>query len=85
MQNTNECNMKTVICLHLDALISHLEKYSSEDMEKNNRIRNAFVDNANALQGSTSLEAEQFIKLSSDLTLKSIHNPNSLIAFWVKA
>ena len=54
-------------------------------MEKHNWIRNPFVDNANAPQGFTSLEAEQFIDLSSDLTLKSLYNPNSLISFWVKA
>jgi len=77
--------MKTVMCSHLDALISHIEKYFSKDMEKNNWIRNPFVDNANAPQGLTSLEAEQFIDLSSDLTLKSIYNPNSFISFWVKA
>ena len=32
--------MKTVMCSHLDALISHFEKYFSEDMEKHNWIRN---------------------------------------------
>ena len=53
-------------------------------MEKHNWIRNPFVNNANLPQGSTSLEAEQFIDLTSDLTLKSLYNPNSLISFWVK-
>jgi len=77
--------MKTVMCSHLDALISHFEKYFSEDMEKHNWIRNPFVDNANVPQRFTSLEAEQFIDLSSDLTLKSIYNSNSFISFWVKA
>ena len=77
--------MKTVMCLHLDALISHFEKYFSEDMEKHNWIRNPFVDNPNASQGFTSPEAEQFIDLSSDLTLKSLYNLNLLISFWVKA
>ena len=33
---------------------------------------------------SQSLEAEQFIDLSSDLTLKSLYNLNLLISFWVK-
>jgi len=51
---------------------------------KHNWIRNPFVDNANAPQGFASLEAEQFIDLYTDLTLKSIYNPNSLISFWVK-
>jgi len=77
--------MKPVVCSHLDALISHFEKYFSEDMEKHNWIRNPFVDNANTPQGFTSLQAEQFIDLSFDLTLKSIYNPNSLVSFWVKA
>ena len=77
--------MKTVMCLHLDALLSHFEKYFFEDMEKHNWIRNPFVDNPNASQGFTSLEAEQFIDLSSDLTLKSLYNLNLLISFWVKA
>ena len=77
--------MKTVMCSHLDALISHFEKYFSEDMEKHNCIRNPFVDNQNASQSFTSLEAEQFIDLSSDLTLKSLYNLNLLISFWVKA
>ena len=77
--------MNTVMCSHLDALISHFEKYFSEDMEKHNWIRNPFVDNANAPEGFTSPEAEQFIDLTSDLTLKSIYSPNSLISFWVKA
>ena len=77
--------MKTVICLDLDALISYLEKYFSEDMEKYNWIRNRIVNNANALQGFISLEAEKFINFTSVLTLKSIYNLNSLISFWVKA
>ena len=54
-------------------------------MEKYNYIRNPFLDNENAPQGFTSLEAEQFVDLTSDLTLKSIYNPNSLISFWVKS
>ena len=77
--------MKTVMCLDLDALISHFEKYFSEDMEKYNWIRNPFLDNANAPQGFTFLEAEKFINLVSVLTLKSIYNPNSLISLWIKA
>ena len=85
LQNTDECDMKTVMCLHLDALISYFEKYFSEDMEKHNWIIHPFVNNANASQGFTSLEAEQFMDLSSDLILKSIYNPNSFISFWVKA
>ena len=76
LQNTDKCDMKTVMCLHLDALISDFEKYFSEDMEKHNWIGNSFVDNPNASQGFTSLEAEQFIDLSSDLTLKSLYNLN---------
>jgi len=82
LQNTDECNMKTVMCLHLDALISHFEKYFSENMEKQTWMRKPFVD---AAQGFTSLEAEQFIDLCSDLTLKSIYKPNLRISFWVKA
>ena len=54
-------------------------------MEKHNWIRNPFVDNANASQGSISLEAEQFIDLSSDLTSKSLYKLNLFISFWVKA
>ena len=73
------------MCLDLDALISHLEKYFSEDMEQYKWIRNPFLDNANAPQGLTSLEAEKFINLTSVLTLKNIYGPNSLISFWVKA
>ena len=73
------------MCLDLDALISHLEKYFSKDMEKYKWIRNSFLDNANAPQGLTSLEAEKFINLTSVLTLKNIYGPNSLISFWVKA
>ena len=53
-------------------------------MEKHNWIRNPFVDNANASHRFTSLEAEQFIDLSSNLTLKSLYNLNLLISFWVK-
>ena len=75
LQNTVECDMKTMICSHFDALISHFKKYFSEDMEKHNWIKNPFVDNANAPQGFISLKAEQFIDLSSDLTLKSLYNP----------
>ena len=44
-----------------------------------------FVDNADAFQGFTSLEAERFIDLTSDKTFKSIYNRNPLISFWVKA
>ena len=54
-------------------------------MEKHNWIRNRFVDNVNASQGFTSLEAEQFMDLSSELILKSLYNFNLLISFWVKA
>ena len=54
-------------------------------MKKHNWIRNPFFDNANASQGSISLEAEQFIDLSSDLTSKSLYNLNLFISFWVKA
>ena len=71
--------MKTVMSSHLNALISHFEKYFSEDMQKYNWIRNPFVDNAP--QRFTSQEAEQFIDLTSDLTLKSIYTPNSPISF----
>ena len=85
LQNIDEYDMKTAMCSHLDVLILHFEKYFSEDMEKHNWIRNPLVDNATAPQRFTSLEAEQFIELSSNLTLKSIYNPDSLIAFWVKA
>ena len=60
--------MKIVMCSHLNALISHFEKYFSEDMEKYNWIRNPFADNANAAQGFTSLEAEQFIDLLISLS-----------------
>ena len=77
--------MNTVMCSHLDTLISQFEKYFSEDMEKHNWIRNPFVVNPNASQGLTSLEAEQFMDISSDLTLKSLYNLNLLISFWVKA
>ena len=54
-------------------------------MVKYSWIRNPIFDNANAPQGFQSLQAEQFIDLTSDFTLKSIYNPNSLISFWVKA
>ena len=46
--------------------------------------KKVIVDNANAPQGLTSLEVKQFIDLTSDLTLKSKCNPNSLISFRVK-
>ena len=78
-------SMIRTLCLHLDVLISHFEKYFSEDMEKYTWIRNPFVDNAIAHQGFTSLEAEKFVELSSDFTLKSIYSPSSLIAFRVEA
>ena len=85
LDTSDKCDIKSVMCSHLDALILHFEKYFSDDMQKHNWIRNPFVNNANLPQGSTSLEAEQFIDLTSDLTLKSLYNPNSLISFWVKA
>ena len=80
-----KCNMKTVMCSDLNALISHFEKYFSEDIEKRNWKGNLFVDNANASQGFTYLEAEQFMDLSSDLILKSLYNLNLFISFWVEA
>ena len=43
LQNTDECDIKTVMSLHLDALISHFEKYFSEEMEKHNWIRNLLL------------------------------------------
>ena len=42
LQNADDCDMKTVMCSHLDALISHFEKYFPDDMEKHNRIKNPF-------------------------------------------
>ena len=42
------------------------------------------IFNANVLLGFTFLEGEQFFHLTSDLTLKSIYNPSSLISFLVK-
>ena len=77
--------MKAVMGSHLDAVISHFEKYFSEDTEKYNWIRNPFLHNANVPQGFTSLAAEQFIDLTSELTSKSIYNPNSLISFRVNS
>ena len=74
-----------VIYLHLDSLISLFDKYFSEDIDKYKWIRNPFVDNAIAPQGFTSLEAKQFIDLSSDLTLKSIYSANSITSFWIMA
>ena len=59
--------MKTVMCSHLDAQISRFEKYFYEDMEMCNWIGNSFVDNVNAPQPLTSLEAEKLIDLTSDL------------------
>ena len=64
--------MKTVMFSHLDPLISHLEKYFSEGMEKCNWIRNSIVDDANASQGFTSLEAERFIDFTSDFRNHSL-------------
>ena len=63
--------MKTVMCSNFDALISRFEKYFSKDMEKYNWIRNSFVENANALKGFTTLEAEQYIDRTSDFALKT--------------
>ena len=54
-------------------------------MDKYKWIKNPFVDNANAPQGFTSLEAEQFIDLSYDLTLKSTYSPDSITSFWITA
>ena len=70
LSTSDKRDIKSVMCSHLDALILNFEKYFSEDMEKRNWIRNPVVNNAN---------------LTSDLTLKSLYNPNSLISFWVKA
>ena len=67
LQNADECDMKIVMCSHLDALISHFEKYFPDDMKKHNWIRIPFVDNANTPQGFTSQEAEQFIDLLTSL------------------
>ena len=61
--------------------------FDSEDMEKHNELdKKPLVDNATDPHGvrPTSQEAEQFVDLSSDLNLKSICNPNSPNAFWVK-
>ena len=49
LQNTDGCDMKTVMCSHLDALISQFKEYFSEDMEKHDWIKNPFFDNANTL------------------------------------
>ena len=79
------CGVKNVTFSHLNSLISHFDKYFFEDMDKYKWIRNSFVGNAIAPQGFTSFEAEQFIGLSSDLTLKSICSTNSTISFWILA
>ena len=54
-------------------------------MDKYKWIRNPFVDNAIACQGFTFLEAEQFINLSSDLTLISIYSADLITSFWITA
>ena len=54
-------------------------------MDKYKWIRNPFVDNAIAFQRFTFLEAEQFINLSSDLTLKSIYSADLITSFWITA
>ena len=48
-------------------------------------VRNPLVDNAIVPQGFACLEAEQFIDLSFDLTLKNIYSPNSITSFWITA
>ena len=78
---SDKCDIKSVMCSHLDALILHFKEYFSEEMEKRNWTRNSFLNNANLPQGSTSVEAIQFIDLTSNLTLKSLYNPNTLISF----
>ena len=70
---------------YLDFLILHFDKYFSEDMDKYKWIRNPFVDNAIAPQRFASLEAEQFIDLSSDLTFKSIYSLDSITSLWITA
>ena len=54
-------------------------------MNKYKWIRNPLVDNPIAPEGFTSLEAEQFINLSSDFTLKSIYSSDSITFFWITA
>ena len=54
-------------------------------MDKYKWIRNPFVDNAIAFQGFTFLELEQFINLSSDLTLKSTYSADLITSFWITA
>ena len=73
--------MKTVMYSHLDALISHYEKYFSKDMEKFYWIKNPLLIMQMPLRG-----LHLWNDLTSDLTLKSIYryNPNSLISFRVK-
>ena len=75
--------VKNMIYLHLDSLISHFDKYFSEDMDKYKWIKNPFVDNTIAPQGFISLKAEQFINLSFDLTLKYIYSSNLTTSFWI--
>ena len=54
-------------------------------MDKHKWIRNSFVDNAIAPQKFTSLEAELFIDLPFDLTLKSVYSSDPLTSFRIKA
>ena len=54
-------------------------------MDKYKWIRNTFVGNAIAPQGFILFEAEQFIDLSSDLTLERICSSSSIISFWITA
>ena len=77
--------MKTVMCSHLDALFSHFEKYFYEDMDKYNWIRNSLLIMQMPLRGLHLWNLNNFNDLTSDLTLKSIYNPNLLISFWIKA
>ena len=81
--NNEQCDSFPLLKFYLNSQSGYYIFF--EDMEKRNWIRNPFVDNTNASQGFTSVEAEQFMDLSSDLILKSIYNPNSLISFWVMA
>ena len=54
-------------------------------MEEDNYIRNLFLGNTGAPHELTFLEAEQFIDLASDLTLKIIYRLASLISFLAEA
>lgn len=70
--------------LHLQQLKDNLQEYFSKQSDPLTWLHNPFMDADNVMKQNLSVtEKEQLIDISTDLTLKTKYNKDSLLPFWI--